>query len=211
METGEEDGDVVCVRTMEGLLEGETGDVGDMDDERAEALMDEEEEVSVVDTDEGEEDEEEDEVMREAQPGAGDQSSGQDPVAAEQDGGAAVEEVPEAGGAVDQNGEEGLEKIPDPDNPDPEGNSDSDAPVDCVEAEPICVKHPDSMYKPVQSIRRGSQDPLKLNMRMKYDRNEGGGACWRRGMRGCCATPTFAAWSLSGTRRLHLIRIAGSV
>jgi hypothetical protein len=71
METGEEDGDVVCVRTMEGLLDGETGDVGDMDDERAEALMDEEEEVSVVDTEEGEEDEEGDEVMREAQQGLG--------------------------------------------------------------------------------------------------------------------------------------------
>jgi hypothetical protein len=166
---------------MEGLLEGESGDVGDMDDERAEALMDEEEEVSVVDTEEGEEDEEGDEFMREAQPGAGDQSSGQDPVAAEHDGGAAVEGVPDAGGAADQKGEEGLEKNPDPESldpegkGDPEGNSDSDAPVDYVEAEPICVKHPDSMYKPVQSIRRGSQDPLKLNMRMKYDRNEGGG------------------------------------
>jgi hypothetical protein len=51
----------------------------------------------------------------------------------------------------------------------------SDAPVDVVESEPIRVKHPDSMYKPVQSIRSGSQDPLKLNMRMKHDRNEGGG------------------------------------
>ncbi len=43
METGEEDGEVVFVRTMEGLLDGGTGDMGDMDDERAEALMDEEE------------------------------------------------------------------------------------------------------------------------------------------------------------------------
>jgi hypothetical protein len=174
METGEEDGEVVCVRTMEGLLEG---DMGDMDDERAEALMDEEEEVSVVDTEEGEEDEEGDEVMREAQLGAGDRSTGQEPEAAEQDGGAAavLVEDPGAGGAGGQNGEEGLEKTPDPDSPDPEGNSDSDAPVDFVESEPIRVKHPDSMYKPVQSIRSGSQDPLKLNMRMKYDRNEGGG------------------------------------
>jgi hypothetical protein len=71
METEEEDGDVVCVRTMEGLLEGERGDVGDMDDERAEALMDEEEEVSVVDTEEGEEDEEGDEVQRTGSGGGG--------------------------------------------------------------------------------------------------------------------------------------------
>jgi hypothetical protein len=159
METGEEDGEVVFVLTMEGLLDGGTGDMGDMDDERAEALMDEEEEVSVVDTEEGEEDEEGDEVMGEApQEGGGDdagqRTAGQEPEAAAQDGGAAVDL-----GA----------------DPDTEGNSDSDAPVDVVESEPIRVKHPDSMYKPVQSIRSGSQDPLKLNMRMKYDRNEGDG------------------------------------
>jgi hypothetical protein len=157
--------------------------MGDMDDERAEALMDEEEEVSVVDTEEGEEDDEGDEVMGEAQQegggeDAGQRTAGQDPEVAAQDAGAAavLGEEAAAGGAGSQNGEEGTENIPDLDIPDPEGNSDSDAPVDVVESEPIRVKHPDSMYKPVQSIRRsGSQDPLKLNMRMKYDRNEGGG------------------------------------
>jgi hypothetical protein len=152
--------------------------MGDMDDERAEALMDEEEEVSVVDDEEeeGEEDEEGDEVMGEVrQEGGGEdaeqRSAGQNP------GAAAAQDVGEAAdrGEDEATGEYGPENNPDPDIPDPEGDSDSDAPVDVVEPEPIRVKHPDSMYKPVRSIRSGSQDPLKLNMRMKYDRNEGGG------------------------------------
>jgi hypothetical protein len=182
METGDEDGEVEFVRTMEGLADGGTGDTGDTDYERAEALMDEEEEVSVVDTEEGEEDDEGDEVMREVQQDgggeeAGQRTAGQDPEAATQGAGEAEDRgvEAEAGGSGNQNGDDGTENIPDPDSPDPEGNSDSDAPVDVVEPEPIRVKHPDSMYKPVQSIRSGSQDPLKLNMRMKYDRNEGGG------------------------------------
>ncbi len=177
METGEEDGDVVYVRTMEGLLDGETGDMEDMDDDRAEALMDEEEEVSVVDTEEGEEEEGE-EALGDAQQDGGGEDAGQqtvrqNPDAAAQDAGAAAvfgEAAATAGGTGGEDGEEGTEDIPDP-----EVNSDSDAPVDVVEPEPIRVKHPDSMYKPVQSIRSGSQDPLKLNMRMKYDRSEGGG------------------------------------
>jgi hypothetical protein len=89
METGEDDGEVEFVRTMDGLLDGGAGYMGDMDDERAEALMDEEEEVSVVDDEEeeGEEDEEGDEVMGEARQEGGvedaeQRSAGQNPGAA---------------------------------------------------------------------------------------------------------------------------------
>jgi hypothetical protein len=89
METGEDDGEVEFVRTMDGLLDGGAGYMGDMDDERAEALMDEEEEVSVVDEEEGEgeEDEEGDEVMGEARQEGGvedaeQRSAGQNPDAA---------------------------------------------------------------------------------------------------------------------------------
>ena len=154
METGEDDGEVEFVRTMDGLLDGGAGYMGDMDDERAEALMDEEEEVSVVDDEEeeGEEDEEGDEVMGEArQEGGGEdaeqRSAGQNPDAAAAAAAAAVSAAAaahDAGEVADRGedevtGEYGPENIPDPDIPDPEGNSDSDAPVDVVEPEPIRV------------------------------------------------------------------------
>jgi hypothetical protein len=42
-----------------------------------------------------------------------------------------------------------------------------------VEREPaLPVKHPDNMYQAVRSIMSGGQDPVKLNLRMRYNRGE---------------------------------------
>ncbi len=36
----------------------------------------------------------------------------------------------------------------------------------------LAVKHPDNMYKAVRSVMAGGQDPMKLNPRMKLNREE---------------------------------------
>jgi hypothetical protein len=161
----------VCLRSFQDQEREETGDE---DDERANALMDEEEEISVVDTEgEGEEDgereeEEQGEATEEMEEQSGDVRVAQDTAAAGTgtEHGMGENERDNENENVGADGRRGGET---------EKEDDSDAPVELDMAGVAVVKHPDAMYKPVQSIRSGSQNPMKLNKRMKYESGEASG------------------------------------
>jgi hypothetical protein len=182
MDMGEDD-DIVYLRSVR-----EREGTSDEDDERANALLDEEDEISVVDTEgEDEEDGEREEEEQGETTEAMDEQSGDVPaqdtvavgVGTEQGG-----DVPARDTAtVTEQGTGEREKERESDKGEEDGRGgreeeekgDSDAPVEMDVAGLVGVKHPDAMYKPVQSIRSGSQNPMKLNKRMKYDRGEASG------------------------------------
>jgi hypothetical protein len=166
MDMGEDD-DIVYLRSFREQGGGETSEE---DDERANALMDEEDEISVVDTEgegeeEGERDEEEQgEATEEMEEQSSDVRVAQDTATAGtgNEHGIGENENENVGADGRRGGETDKE-------------DDSDAPVELDTVGVAVVKHPDAMYKPVQSIRSGSQNPMKLNKKMKYERGEESG------------------------------------
>jgi hypothetical protein len=131
------------------------------DEEKAYALMDEEEEVSVVDT-EGEGEDDADDEGREDEDGedGGRDEDGNDGESTEVAGN---EREPTAGAGAGpvvnaEDDDKGLERSDDRMGEE----DDSDAPEEVAQDVARPVKHPDAMYKPVQSIRSGSQKPMKL-------------------------------------------------
>jgi hypothetical protein len=185
METGEDD-DIVYLRSFRDAQdEDETGDV---DDERANALLDEDEDEEEVVSVVGEEEEEEEddgeeggasEAVKTSKKAAQENSGPVEPEAAR----SGIEQSDKGSGMKKSEKEDdvsGRDKSKKEDEITKTGGKseeeeDVDAPVEVDTAEADVVKHPDAMYKPVQSIRAGCQNPMKLNPRMKYNRGESTG------------------------------------